>query len=74
MAWYTDHHLRYRGRLVKVGSRYGSFNGGYVMKGKPLEIHEGSRDWRKLAKMFYRSEQIQLEIQEFVRAMDEVGV
>jgi hypothetical protein len=72
MAWYTDHHLRYRGRLVKVGSRYGSFNGARVVKGKPLDLSEGSRDEWRVRKMFYRSERIQCEIRSFVDALSEM--
>ena len=71
MAWYTDHHLRHRGRLVKVWSRYGAYNSAKVVKGKPLNlIDEGSRDSIRLVKLFHRSEKVKREIQEFVDAMN----
>ncbi|MFZ2484333.1 MAG: hypothetical protein WAX80_03575 [Minisyncoccia bacterium] len=71
MAWYMNHHLRHRGRLVEVGSRYGHYNGATVVKGKPLNLaDEYSRDSIRLKKLFRRSEQVKREIQEFVEAMD----
>ena len=70
MAWYTSHHLRYRGRLVSVTSRYGSFSEATVVKGKPLKLREGSRDWKRLARLFYRSKKVACEIQDFQDALD----
>ena len=73
MAWYTSHSLRYRGRLVSVESRYGSLHWAKVEKGKPLDLSEGSPDYNRLEKLFYRSKEIKLEIRrqcEFMFAND----
>src|SRR5258708_4422637 len=71
MAWYTSHQIRFRGRLVKVGSRYGAYFSAVVEKGKPLDLSdEYSRDVRRLRKLFGRNRGIQRDIQEFVEAMD----
>ena len=69
MAWYTSHLLRFRGRLVEVGSRYGRYNGAIVVKGKPLDLSRYSRDEKRLAKLFCRSEKVEREIQEALEAM-----
>ena len=71
MAWYTVHRLRFRGRLVAVESRYGCYNGARVLKGKPLDLSDGSRNERRLAQLFDRSPRIKSEIESVVRAMDE---
>lgn len=69
MAWYTSHRLRHRGRLVDVETRYGRYNGASVVKGKPLNLgDEYSRDSIRLKKLFYRSEVVKREIQEFLDA------
>ncbi len=70
MAWYTAHHLRCRGRLVEVGSRYGVYNGAMVVKGKPLDLSDDSRDTLRLQKLFIRSEKVKREIGEFIEAMN----
>ncbi len=70
MAWYTSHQLRFRGRLVKVGSRYGCLHEAVVVKGKPLDFsNEFSPDWKCLRKLFERNKVIQREISEFQEAL-----
>lgn len=72
MAWYTSHELRFRGRLVRVGSRYGCLDSARVLKGKPLDLrYEESRDWKRLAKIFYRNKKVQEEISDFLEALSE---
>jgi len=66
MAWYTAHEVHFRGRLVKVESRYGRYNGAVVLKGKPLDLQEGSRDDKRLKKLFEQNTRIQREIKEFL--------
>ena len=73
MAWYTSHTLRYRGRLMEVGSRYGCFNGAQVLRGKPLRIKEYSRDWKRLEKLFVRTPRIRQEISNFLDALTRSG-
>ncbi len=68
MAWYTQHYLRHRGRLVEVGTRYGSLNGAKVVKGKPLDLREGSRDYYRLWGLFNRSQAVKREINDFLEA------
>ncbi len=67
MAWYTTHLLRYRGRLVSVGTRYGRYNGASVVHGKPLDLSYDSvsKDKQRLVKLFRRSRSVQQEIQAF---------
>jgi len=64
MAWYGSHRVRYRGRLLVVTSRYGCFMDAVVAKGQPLNLEEDSRDWKRLKKLFDRSERIQREVAE----------
>jgi len=65
MAWYTTHQIRFRGRLVQVETRYGCFNGAAVVKGKPLDLTEGSRDYVRLEKLFRRNKAIAKELQAY---------
>ncbi len=68
MAWYIEHHLRYRGRLVAIVSRYGCFQGGgdpRVVKGKPLDLSYNSRDYKRLERLFYRDRGVKSDIQAF---------
>ncbi|MEK9152442.1 MAG: hypothetical protein AAB692_03690 [Patescibacteria group bacterium] len=71
MAWYTSHTLRYRGRLVEVGTRYGCIQWVKVARGKPLDfgdvssLERSSRDGLRLMKLFERSRKIRVEIAEF---------
>jgi|GEM_PF-6067606 len=64
MAWYGSHRVRYRGRLLNVTSRYGCFMDAVVVKGQPLNLKEGSRDWKRLKKLFDRTERIRSEVVE----------
>ena len=74
MAWYTSHVLRYRGRLLEVESRYGGFHGVVrIVKGKPLGLWEGSFDWRKVEKLFYRNKRIKSEIGEMRDFINEMA-
>jgi hypothetical protein len=70
MAWYTSHTLRYRGRLLYVESRYGSLHDARVLKGKPLDLRDGSRDFNRVTRLFCRCTQIREEIHEFLAALD----
>lgn len=71
MAWYTHHKLRYRGRLLRVESRYGCFHDACVLKGKPLDLSLESRDWNRVARLFCRNKQIYREICEFQQELQE---
>jgi len=45
MAWYSNAHVRYRGRLVEVSLRYGCYQSARVIKGKPLAFpYDDRRD------------------------------
>jgi hypothetical protein len=65
MAWYTSHEIRFRGRLVTIMTRYGCLEDAVVVKGKPLDLREGSRDFKRLSKLFGRNQRIQREISDF---------
>ncbi|MEK7584430.1 MAG: hypothetical protein AAB490_04235 [Patescibacteria group bacterium] len=60
MACYCSYKVRYRGRLVEIGLRYGCYNGAIVREGKPLAFSDPytcedlSRDTKKLLRMFRR--------------------
>ncbi|MDD5252079.1 MAG: hypothetical protein PHT12_05620 [Patescibacteria group bacterium] len=71
MAWYLDHELRVRGRLVKVTTRYGYLFSARVVKGKPLALaNHDSRDWQRLEKLVDRSALIAREIADFKAGLD----
>ena len=77
MAWYTEHTLRYRGRLVSITTRYGCLQSATVVMGKPLDFgnvfiqEDRTSDGKRLHKLFLRDKTIRQEIQQFVRGMDE---
>ncbi len=52
MAWYTSVNLRYRGRLVEVGTRYGEFTGARVVAGKHFRLEE--KDLKRIYKLAQR--------------------
>ena len=59
MACYCSYKVRYRGRLVEIGLRYGRYNGAIVREGKPLAFSDPdtwqlSRETKKLLRMFRR--------------------
>jgi len=55
MAWYGSVTVRYRGRLVNVSLRYGSYNGARVAKGKPLDFNPEAEEYR-ITKLLKRVE------------------
>jgi len=54
MAWYSIATLRYRGRLIAVTERYGSFHHASVEKGKPLMLTR--HDLYKIKRLSLRGE------------------
>lgn len=57
MAHYMVYHVRYRGRLIAVDTRYGILRGAggvHVIKGKSLDLN--GRDIRKIWLILQRQE------------------
>lgn len=54
MAWYSSHDVRFRGRIVRIFTRYACYEGAKVMRGKSLDLRRSSRDTIRLQKLFYR--------------------
>ena len=54
MAWYNQHDVRFRGRLVRIYTRYARYESAEVIKGKPLDLANGSSDDIRLLKLFVR--------------------
>lgn len=54
MAWYSSHEVRFRGRLVRITTRYACYQDAVVVKGKPLDLSDDSRDSKRLEKLFRR--------------------
>lgn len=77
MAWYTQHTLRYRGRLVSIMTRYGCLQSANVVKGNPLDLGDvecpEKRTWdgKRLHKLFLRDKTIRREISDFLTAYAE---
>ena len=70
MAHYSWVHLRYRGRLVRITTRYGSPMSAQVMQGKPLDIGplddwKPNRDAKRLLRLFDREQRRNPEYGEF---------
>lgn len=38
MAWYSYVDVRYRGRVIRINTRYGCFNGYELVHGKKLKL------------------------------------
>jgi hypothetical protein len=54
MAWYNQHDVRFRGRLVRIYTRYARYESAEVIKGKPLDLSDCSSDDLRLCKLFVR--------------------
>jgi hypothetical protein len=54
MASYSTTYIRYRGRLIQVDLRYGSYMSAHVLCGKPLALPTSDWDESCEAKRFLR--------------------
>lgn len=74
MAWYTQHEVRHRGRLIRVTMRYGGYMSAEVLRGKPLDLDvefPTTADARRLKEFVHRSPRVREEIAAFVASMDD---
>jgi len=72
MAWYSQHQIRFRGRLVQFTLRYGCLEGAglpRVVKGKPLDFSVDSRDWIHLKRLIEKNQRIQNEVRDIAASL-----
>lgn len=76
MAWYTEHHVRYHGRSLRVTTRNGGVNEVELQKGRPLDLTYNSRDWRGIQQYMSRDERMVREyceqMEAYRREVDEI--
>ena len=75
MAWYCLTRMWYRGRLLEMQLRYGSYQGGggaRVIKGKPLKLT--MRDHERIEQLVVRKPATHRRIRQFCDWMDSRGL
>ena len=72
----ASYHLRYRGRLVQVKvciNYHPAFMRAVVIRGKPLDLRQGSQDRKKIKELVNSSERTERVIRAACDEMDRMG-